>query len=60
MISTDGIVSTVAGQPETAGYADGGPDVSLFNSPWGVAVDNNGVVYISDYGNARIRKLVIE
>ena len=60
MISTDGIVSTVAGQPETAGYADGGPEVSLFNSPWGVAVDKNGVVYISDYGNARIRKLVIE
>lgn len=60
MISADGIVETVAGQPGVAGYRDGGPDEALFNHPWGVAVDKDGVVYISDWGNARIRKLVIE
>lgn len=60
MISTDGIVETVAGQPGVSGYLDGGPDVALFNAPWGIAVDKDGVIYISDYGNARIRKLVIE
>lgn len=60
MISPDGIVETVAGQPGVAGYRDGGPDEALFNHPWGVAVDKEGVIYIADWDNARIRKLVIE
>lgn len=60
MLSADGIVSTVAGQPGTAGYRDGGPAESLFNQPWGVAVNERGDIYIADFNNARIRKLVIE
>lgn len=60
MLSADGVVSTVAGQPGTAGYRDGGPVESLFNQPWGVAVNENGEIYIADWSNARIRKLVIE
>ena len=60
MVSPDHIVTTVAGQPGVAGYADGGPVESLFNNPWGVAVSDQGDIYIADWGNARIRKLVIE
>ncbi len=60
MVSADGIVTTVAGQPGTAGYKDGGPTESLFKNPWGVAVNEQGDIYIADWGNARIRKLVIE
>lgn len=60
MLSADGIVTTVAGQPGTAGYKDGGPVESLFRNPWGVAVNEQGEIYIADWGNARIRKLVIE
>ncbi len=60
MLSADGIVTTVAGQPGTAGYKDGGPIESLFRNPWGVAVNEQGEIYIADWGNARIRKLVIE
>ncbi|MFB5946534.1 IPT/TIG domain-containing protein [Albibacterium profundi] len=60
MVSADNIVTTVAGQPGTAGYKDGGPVESLFNHPWGVAVNEQGDIYIADWGNARIRKLVIE
>jgi DNA-binding beta-propeller fold protein YncE len=60
MLSADGIVTTVAGQPGTAGYKDGGPVESLFRNPWGVAVNELGEIYIADWGNARIRKLVIE
>lgn len=60
MLSADGIVSTVAGQPGTSGYKDGGPVESLFKNPWGVAVNELGEIYIADWGNARIRKLVIE
>lgn len=60
MVSADGIVTTVAGQPKVKGYRDGGPLESMFNEPWGVAVNQQGEIYIADYGNSRIRKLVIE
>lgn len=60
MLSPDGIVSTIAGQPQTSGYKDGGPVESLFYRPWGVGVSELGEIYIADWGNARIRKLVIE
>ncbi len=60
MVSADGIVTTVAGQPKVSGYRDGGPLESMFNNPWGVAVNEEGDIYIADYGNSRIRKLVIE
>jgi len=60
MVSPDGIVTTVAGQPGVKGYKDGGPIESLFNNPWGVAINERGDIYIADYGNNRIRKLVIE
>lgn len=60
MVSADGVVTTVAGQPNNAGMKDGGPAESLFRNPWGVAVSELGEIYIADWGNARIRKLVIE
>lgn len=60
MLSADGVVTTVAGQPGVAGYRDGGPIESQFRNPWGVAVNERGEIYIADWGNARIRKLVIE
>lgn len=60
MVSTDNIVTTVAGQPGKSGYKDGGPIESLFKNPWGVAVNEDGDIYVADWGNARIRKLVIE
>lgn len=60
MVSPDGIVTTVAGQPNNAGYRDGGPIESQFREPWGVAVNEQGDIYIADFGNKRIRKLVIE
>lgn len=60
MVSPEGVVTTVAGQPGKSGYKDGGPTESLFNQPWGVAVNELGHIYIADWSNARIRKLVIE
>lgn len=60
MISKDNIVTTVAGQPGKPGFKDGGPVESLFREPWGVAVNEQGDIYIADWSNARILKLVIE
>jgi streptogramin lyase len=55
-ISPSGGVSTLAGKG-TAGFADGTGTAAQFNTPNGVAVDRFGYVYVSDYGNNRIRKI---
>lgn len=59
-ISTDGIVSTIAGIPRTKGYLDGDPDVALFDRFWGMKIDEEGTLYITDYYNAALRKLTIQ
>jgi hypothetical protein len=42
------------------GFADGnGAGSTSFSSPWGIAVDRNGIVYVGDSGNNRIRKVVV-
>jgi uncharacterized protein (TIGR03437 family) len=56
-VSTDGIITTVAGNGVTGSTGDGGPatSASLFG-PWSVAVDGAGDIYIGgqDY---RVRKV---
>ena len=57
-IGTDGILSTFAGTG-TAGFSgEGGPaNLAQLNSPFGVAVDGAGNVYIADSNNNCIRKV---
>ncbi len=45
------------GEP-LGGYIDDKLEKSLFSHPRDIAVDNRGVVYISDYDNHTIRKIV--
>jgi len=59
-ISTDGIVSTIAGIPGKRGYLDGDPDEALFDRFWGMKMDPDGTLYITDYYNRAIRKLTIQ
>jgi sugar lactone lactonase YvrE len=54
-ITPTGFVSNYAGT--TAGNTDGIASVAKFNSPYGVAVDAAGNVYVADYINTRIRKI---
>jgi len=55
-ITPDGVVSTLAGNG-TNGSANGIGTNATFNSPWGIAVDSGGTVYVADNGGQRIRRI---
>ena len=57
MVDTDGVMSTVAGRCGKRGdTGDGGPATqALINRPYGVALDEDGNLFIADTHNHRIR-----
>jgi uncharacterized protein (TIGR03437 family) len=56
-VSANGKVSTLAGGG-SSGRGDGGPaSKAQLISPYGVAVDGSGDVYIADGGDSRVRKV---
>ena len=55
VIIQPGTIGTVAGNGNSGFSGDGGPATSAQLTPYGVAVDNNGTIYISDTGNYRVR-----
>ncbi len=65
-ISTDGIITTVAGGGYIGGFSvgfggDNGLAISaIMNAPDGVAVDGNGNIFIGDENNIRIRKVAAD
>jgi sugar lactone lactonase YvrE len=56
-ITSAGVVSTLAGAAGQSGYVDGTGAAARFNTPWGITVDRNGVVYVADSENNAIRKI---
>lgn len=56
-IMPGGVVTTLAGLPGVFGNMDGTNCVARFFEPQGVAVDNNGNVYVADSGNHTVRQL---
>jgi hypothetical protein len=54
-ITPAGVVTTVAGTAGVVGSADGTGSAAQFNVPMGVAVDENGNVYVADQLNDTIR-----
>lgn len=57
-ITPDGIVSTIAGKPGSGGSTDGLGESARFTSPLGIAVDQSGNLYVADYDNHTIRKII--
>ncbi|MDQ2843685.1 MAG: choice-of-anchor D domain-containing protein, partial [Acidobacteriota bacterium] len=57
--ATTHVIRTVAGMAYKAGFSgDGGPATSAkLNTPWSVALDGAGNLYIADYGNNRVRRV---
>ena len=58
-ISPGGSVSTIAGFAGVAGAAEGTGNAVRFTTPYGVAVDTAGNVFVADSGNNAIRKGVV-
>ena len=56
-ITTAGVVSILAGSAGQAGSQDGTGATARFNQPSGVTSDAAGNLYVSDTGNALIRKV---
>ena len=57
-ITAAGVVSTLAGSIDnTSGNTDGTGTAASFNSPYGVAVDVSGNVYVADTNNYKIRRI---
>lgn len=57
-VTPGGIISTIAGNGHPGLLGDGGPAAgALLNTPYGVAVDGSGNIYLADLGNARIRRI---
>lgn len=54
-VTPDGVVTTLAGLAGVPGNADGTNSTARFNSPYAVAVDGSGNVYVADSGNSSIR-----
>jgi sugar lactone lactonase YvrE len=56
-ISPGGAVTTLAGSPESWGSNDGAGSCAHFNGPVGLALDNQGNLFVSDSNNHAIRKI---
>ena len=57
-IGVDGIITTVIGNGSLGSTGDGGPATdATMSSPFGVAVDRTGNVYVTDSRNNRIRRM---
>ncbi|MES2947189.1 MAG: hypothetical protein V4858_01485 [Pseudomonadota bacterium] len=56
-VSPTGVVSTLAGTAGQGGSANGAGAAARFSSPYGVAVDSGGTVYVVDSADNTVRKI---
>jgi NHL repeat len=56
-VTAGGVVTTLAGTPGGAGTNNGTGAAAKFNTPYGLAVDTSGTLYVADTYNHVIRKV---
>ncbi|GAB2842938.1 hypothetical protein GCM10027277_07820 [Pseudoduganella ginsengisoli] len=56
-IAADGMVSLVAGRPGEGGDSGGAAARARFAYPAGLAAGGNGVLYVADSGNLKVRRI---
>jgi outer membrane protein assembly factor BamB len=54
------MVGTIIGIPEVSGFNDGAKEEARFDNPHGIVTDVDGIVYVCDTENRRIRRIAIE
>ena len=60
-VSRAGTITTIAGTGVPGFSGDGGPAAAAqLNSPYGLAFDGFGNLYIADLGNARVRRIGVD
>jgi hypothetical protein len=59
IVIATGVVTTLAGTAGTMGSADGTGAAARFNNPNGITSDGAGNLYVADYSNYTVRKIVI-
>jgi sugar lactone lactonase YvrE len=68
-ITPDGRVTTIAGKAmqvesdgaiRNIGSEDGKGSTARFHTPWGIAIDSNGTLYVADRQNHSIRKILLD
>ena len=57
MVSPSGVVTTLSGTG-VAGPNNGAGNVATFSNPYGVTIDKSGNLYVSDFTNLTIRKVL--
>jgi hypothetical protein len=57
-VGTNWIVTTIAGSAGSFGNTDGTNNAARLGRPFDVTVDNGGNLYVADYDNGAIRKIV--
>ena len=58
MVSSTGIITTIAGTGTAGSAGDGGPATSAqINYPQGIETDHSGNIYIADSNNYKVRKI---
>lgn len=56
-VAPDGSIITLAGLNGATGSADGAGSDARFSSPWGLAFDAAGNLYVADLQNSNVRKI---
>jgi len=56
-VTPDGVVTTIAGKAGVKGSSDGDQGHARFVWPFGIAVDADGTLYVSDAGGHTIRRI---
>ena len=57
MVTSAGVVTTLAGTVGIKGHLDGTGSAAQFSNPCGLAVDSSGNLYVADVGNNTVRKV---
>jgi streptogramin lyase len=53
------VLYDLAGAANVSGYAEGSGTAAKFSNPQGICITPSGNIFVSDFNNNRIRKVVI-